>query len=63
MNIRKERQAKGWTQEQLSHESGIDRSYLSEVECGAKNIGITRLDAIAQALEVDIRVFFEGYPS
>ena len=60
-NIRKARNAKGWSQDELSHQSGVDRAYLSEVESGKKNVGVTRLQSIAQALEVDIRDLFEGY--
>lgn len=60
-NLRKARQAKGWSQDELSFQSGVDRSYLSEVESGMKNVGIKRLDALARALEVDVATFFKGW--
>lgn len=59
INIQRLRQAKGWSQEELAHQSNIDRSYLSEVETGRKNVGIVKLDAIASALQIDIRKLFE----
>jgi len=59
INIQKARLAKGWSQEELAHQSGVDRSYLSEVECGRRNIGIVKLEAIANALGIDIRELFE----
>jgi len=58
-NIRKVRQAKNWSQEELAHQSDIDRSYLSEVECGTKNIGIIKLEAISKALGVNIKRLFD----
>jgi transcriptional regulator with XRE-family HTH domain len=59
INIQKARQAKGWSQEELAHQSGVDRSYLSEVECGRKNVGIVKLESIANALEIGIKKLFE----
>lgn len=60
-NLRKARAAKGWSQDELSFQSGVDRSYLSEVESGMKNVGVKRLDALARALEIDIAAFFKGW--
>lgn len=60
-NIRKARQAKEWPQEELSHRSGVDRAYLSLVESGKKNIGIKRIEALARALEIDVKDLFDGY--
>ena len=59
INIQRLRQAQGWSQEELAHQANIDRSYLSEVESGRKNVGIVKLDAIAGALQIDIRKLFE----
>lgn len=53
-NIRKLRQAKKMSQEELAFEAGIDRSYLSEIESGKKNVGVSVLDSIAKALEVAV---------
>jgi transcriptional regulator with XRE-family HTH domain len=46
------RRAKGWSQEALSLESGIARSYLSGVERGQRNIALINICKLAEALEV-----------
>jgi transcriptional regulator with XRE-family HTH domain len=60
-NVRKLRKAKGLSQEELAFRAEIDRSYLSEIENGRKNVGVLVLDQIAQALEADIKEMFKGY--
>jgi transcriptional regulator with XRE-family HTH domain len=42
--------ARGWSQEQLASEAGIDRSYMSGIERGVRNISVMKLAKIAQAL-------------
>lgn len=54
-NVRKYRQVRGMTQEELAFESGMDRSYLGHLEATGKNISILKLFALADALEVDPR--------
>ena len=60
-NIRKLRTDHGLSQEELAYRAGIDRSYLSEIENGQKNLGIMIFEAIAQALEVEATALFRGY--
>lgn len=60
-NIRKLRAAKRLSQEELAFRAGIDRSYLSEVENGHKNLSVKVLDQIAAALDEDISGIFAGY--
>jgi transcriptional regulator with XRE-family HTH domain len=59
-NIRKLRNSKKLSQEELAFKAGIDRSYLSEVENGHKNVGITMLDQIADALGLRLLVCLWG---
>jgi transcriptional regulator with XRE-family HTH domain len=47
--IRYYRKKNGWTQFEMSERTGIDRSYLSELENGKVEICLDRLTAIAQA--------------
>jgi transcriptional regulator with XRE-family HTH domain len=61
LNIRRLRAAKKLSQEELAFRAGIDRSYLSEVENGQKNLSVRVLDQIAAALDVDMRDLLEGY--
>ena len=51
--IRDSRKAMGFSQEDLAHESGIDRSYIGGVERGERNVTFTMLCKIAAALKCD----------
>ncbi|HSC66611.1 MAG TPA: helix-turn-helix transcriptional regulator [Cellvibrio sp.] len=42
----------GWSQERLSLESGIARSYLGGVERGQRNIALLNIHKLAEALNV-----------
>jgi transcriptional regulator with XRE-family HTH domain len=41
-----------WTQEELAHEAGLSRSYVTDIEGRKRNITIKTLDKIAAALGV-----------
>lgn len=49
--IRKE---KGFSQESLSLESGLARSYLGGVERGKRNISLVNISVLAETLEVSL---------
>lgn len=51
----------GLSQEELAYRAGIDRSYLSEIENGKKNLGVMVLEAIAAGLDVEAAALFKGY--
>jgi len=53
-NIRKIRNRKGWSQEQLALEADLHRAYIGQIERGEKNIGMINLEKIAKALNVEI---------
>ena len=48
--MRKARQAKGWSQEQLALAAGMDRSYVSGLERGEFNVSLVALANLAKAL-------------
>lgn len=50
--IRARRLANGWSQEELSFESGLHRTYIGAVERGEKNLTVKNLVRIAGALGV-----------
>ena len=54
--IRRIRLEKSLSQEELAHRAGLDRTYISAVERGVRNITIKSLEKILSALEVDIDV-------
>ncbi|MFN3239335.1 MAG: helix-turn-helix domain-containing protein [Pseudomonadales bacterium] len=47
------RAEKGWSQERLANEAGLNRTYLSAVERSEQNISIDNLYRVAQGLGVD----------
>lgn len=53
-NIRKYRNVKGWSQEDLAHECDLHRTYIGAVERGEKNITILNLIKIKNKLEVQL---------
>ncbi len=55
LNIRKHREKKGWSQEQLALEADLHRAYIGHIERGEKNIGLKNLEKIAKTLGVNIK--------
>lgn len=54
VNMRKLRQSKGWSQEEFAHEAGLHRTYVSDLERGARNPTITVVEKLAVALGVRV---------
>jgi len=50
--IRALREAKGLSQEQLAHESGLHRTVVGFIERGEREIGISKIWPLAEALGV-----------
>ncbi|MBO9538290.1 helix-turn-helix transcriptional regulator [Herbaspirillum sp.] len=51
-NVRLLRVEKGWSQETLALECGLDRTYVSAVERSRWNVSLSNIEAFAHALEV-----------
>lgn len=49
----------GISQESLAHEAGLDRTYITSVERGKRNISIVNLDKITKALNIKLSEFFD----
>lgn len=54
LKMRRLRQSKGLSQKEFTHEAGLHRTYVSDLERGARNPTITVVDKLAEALEVKI---------
>lgn len=53
MNVRRLREAKGWSQEAFAEEAGIHRTYVSDIERGARNPTILVIEKLAAPLDVE----------
>ncbi|MDB5715669.1 MAG: transcriptional regulator [Sphingomonadales bacterium] len=51
-NVRRLREAKGWSQEAFADEAGIHRTYVSDIERGARNPTILVVERLAVPLGV-----------
>jgi len=49
--LRRQRTSLGITQSELSQKSGINRSYISGVECGKESISLDRADILSRCVQ------------
>ncbi|QQV77532.1 helix-turn-helix transcriptional regulator [Sphingomonas aliaeris] len=49
-NLRRLRLEKGWSQEEFADQAGIHRTYVSDIERGARNPTITVVERLARPL-------------
>ncbi len=54
LRLRKLRKEKGWTQVQMADALGVDRSYISDMEQGKKNVCLPTMEVIALGFEISI---------
>lgn len=52
-NLKRLRAAKGWSQEEYAFEAGIHRTYVSDIERGARNPTILILEKLARPFGID----------
>lgn len=57
--IRELRKEKGLSQEAFADLAGIDRSYMGHIERGEKNVTLTKIYQIADALGMPLPAIFE----
>jgi len=51
-NLRRLRHEKGWSQEEFAERAGIHRTYVSDLERGARNPTITVVEKLAVPFQV-----------
>ena len=51
-NVRRLREAKGWSQEDYADEAGIHRTYVSDIERGRRNPTIMVVEKLAKPLGI-----------
>lgn len=57
--IKSLRLKKGWSQEQLASLANVHRTYIGMIERGEKNVTLTNIYKIANALEISLRDLFK----
>jgi len=61
-NLRRLRHAKGVSQEDLAHQAGVNRSYMSRIEKGDPHVGLEIIGKLADALDAEPVEFFRPLP-
>lgn len=59
LRIKELRTKLGISQQELSYRCELDRTYITSVENGKRNISIVNLEKIAHALNLTIKEFFD----
>lgn len=59
LRLKQIRKSKGISQERLMMLTGINRTYISEVERGIRNISLVNIYKLSRNLEIDIRDLFD----
>ncbi len=59
--VRKRRQELGISQEELADRAELHRTYIGDIERGARNLSLENIEKLAKALEVSISVLFADY--
>lgn len=52
-NLRRVRQARGWSQEALADLAGLHRTYVGSIERGERNVSVDNIERLSQALGLD----------
>jgi len=59
IKVRELREKKDISQERLAELAGLDRTYISGIERGKRNVAIVNVDKISKALKVKIEDLFK----
>jgi transcriptional regulator with XRE-family HTH domain len=54
MALRKRRNELDISQEQLAHDAGMSRSYVTDVELGKRNVTVANMEALADAVNTPL---------
>lgn len=60
LRVKELRLEKGLSQEKLANIAGVDRTYMTQVENGSRNLSIQNIKKICNALEITLTQFFDN---
>ena len=52
--VRRLRERRGWSQEELADRAGLHRTYVGGIERGERNVSLVNIGRVAQALETSL---------
>jgi transcriptional regulator with XRE-family HTH domain len=58
--VRQLRNQRGWSQEECADYCRVDRSYMSGIERGVRNVSVLHCVRLARGLRVSLSKLFEG---
>lgn len=58
--VRRLRRARGWTQDRLSAETGLHRTYISRLERGEQNVTLVSVGKLGVAFDLPLSTLFDG---
>jgi transcriptional regulator with XRE-family HTH domain len=58
--VRELRMQKGISQEALAYKAGIDRTYMTSVENGKRNVSVKNIEKIISSLDISFSEFFNS---
>ncbi|WP_298309227.1 helix-turn-helix transcriptional regulator [Flavobacterium sp.] len=59
LKIKSLRELNGYSIEYLANISNIDRTYISDIEKGTRNVSLLIIEKLAKAFEVNIKDLFD----
>jgi len=59
--IKQRRQELGISQEELSFQAGLHRTYISDIERGSRNPSLENIEKLAKALKISVSALFANY--
>ncbi|HEY0170012.1 MAG TPA: helix-turn-helix transcriptional regulator [Pyrinomonadaceae bacterium] len=59
--IKQRRQEVGISQEVLAERAGLHRTYIGDIERGARNLSLENIEKLAKALQLPISDLFANY--
>ena len=57
--VRELRKEKGLSQESLANQSDIDRTYISDIEKGERNISLKIIERLSETLQISLSELFK----